>query len=34
MAIKRAKIKDFLVFTGEFAMDFCPGVNVLIQIRI
>ena len=30
MAINRIEIKDFLVFKGEFALDFCPGVNVLI----
>ena len=30
MAIKRVEIKDFLVFKGEFAVDFCPGVNVII----
>jgi AAA15 family ATPase/GTPase len=30
MAIERVEIKDFLVFKGEFAMDFCPGVNVFI----
>jgi recombinational DNA repair ATPase RecF len=24
------KLKDFLVFKGEFTADFCPGVNVLI----
>jgi AAA15 family ATPase/GTPase len=30
MAIKRVEIKDFLVFNGEFGVDFCPGVNVLI----
>ena len=30
MAISRVEIKDFLVFKGEFALDFCPGVNVLI----
>jgi AAA15 family ATPase/GTPase len=30
MAIDRVEIKDFLVFKGEFAVDFCPGVNVLI----
>ena len=30
MAINRVEIKDFLVFNGEFAADFCPGVNVLI----
>ncbi|MDR1482654.1 MAG: AAA family ATPase [Synergistaceae bacterium] len=30
MAIDRAKIKDFLVFKGEFAVNFCRGVNVLI----
>ncbi|MDR1059772.1 MAG: ATP-binding protein [Clostridiales bacterium] len=29
-AIARVEIKDFLVFKGEFAEDFCPGVNVLI----
>ena len=30
MAINRVEIKDFLVFKGEFAADFSPGVNVLI----
>ncbi|MDR1321400.1 MAG: AAA family ATPase [Gracilibacteraceae bacterium] len=30
MAVNRVEIKDFLVFKGDFAMDFCPGVNVLI----
>jgi predicted ATP-dependent endonuclease of OLD family len=30
MAINRVEITDFLVFKGEFAMDFCPGVNVII----
>ena len=30
MAIKRIEVKDFLVFKGEFAADFCHGVNVLI----
>ena len=30
MAINRVEIKDFLVFKGEFATDFCPGVNVII----
>jgi len=30
MAINRVEIKDFLVFKGEFAADFCPGINVLI----
>ena len=30
MAINRVEIKDFLVFKGEFAADFCPGVNVFI----
>jgi AAA15 family ATPase/GTPase len=30
MAINRVEIKDFLVFKGDFAMDFCPGVNVFI----
>lgn len=30
MAITRVEIKDFLVFKGEFSVDFCPGVNVII----
>jgi predicted ATPase len=30
MAINRVEIKDFLVFKGDFAVDFCPGVNVFI----
>jgi recombinational DNA repair ATPase RecF len=30
MAIDRVEIKDFLVFKGDFAIDFSPGVNVLI----
>jgi len=30
MAIKRVEIKDFLVFKGDFAADFCEGVNVII----
>lgn len=30
MAITKVTIKDFLVFKDEFAIDFCPGVNVLI----
>ncbi|GHV89864.1 ATP-binding protein [Spirochaetia bacterium] len=30
MAINRVEIKDFLVFQGEFAVDFCSGVNVII----
>ena len=30
MAINRIEIKDFLVFKGEFAADFCHGVNVII----
>ncbi|MCL2086303.1 MAG: ATP-binding protein [Oscillospiraceae bacterium] len=30
MAIKRVEINDFLVFKGEFAADFCHGVNVII----
>ena len=30
MAINCVKIKNFLVFKGEFTLDFCPGVNVLI----
>jgi predicted ATP-dependent endonuclease of OLD family len=29
-AITRVEIKDFLVFKGAFAADFCSGVNVLI----
>jgi energy-coupling factor transporter ATP-binding protein EcfA2 len=29
-AITRVEIKDFLVFIGEFAAEFCPGVNVFI----
>ncbi len=29
MAINRIKIKDFLVFKGEFTAEFCSGVNVL-----
>jgi AAA15 family ATPase/GTPase len=30
MAVNRVEIKDFLVFKGVFAMDFCPGANVFI----
>jgi len=30
MAINRVEIKNFLVFKGEFAADFCPGINVII----
>jgi predicted ATPase len=30
MAINRVEIKDFLVFKGDLAIDFCPGVNVII----
>jgi predicted ATPase len=30
MAIQRVEIKNYLVFNGEFALDFCQGVNVLI----
>jgi predicted ATP-dependent endonuclease of OLD family len=30
MAIKRVKIKDFLVFRGELHLDFSPGINVII----
>jgi AAA15 family ATPase/GTPase len=30
MAINRVEIKNFLVFTGKFSADFCPGVNVII----
>ncbi|MDR0999714.1 MAG: ATP-binding protein [Clostridiales bacterium] len=29
-AITRVEIKDYLVFEGKFAADFCTGVNVLI----
>jgi predicted ATP-dependent endonuclease of OLD family len=29
-AIMRVEIKDFLVFKGDFAADFCSGVNVFI----
>lgn len=29
-AVTRMEIKDFLVFKGEFTVDFCPGVNVFI----
>jgi predicted ATPase len=29
-AIRRVEIRDFLVFKDVFAVDFCPGVNVLI----
>jgi predicted ATPase len=29
-AFTRVEIRDFLVFRGEFAVDFCSGVNVLI----
>ena len=30
MAIKKVEIRDFLVFKGEFAADFCSGINVFI----
>jgi ABC-type polar amino acid transport system ATPase subunit len=30
MAVDRVELKDFLVFKGDFAMNFCSGVNVLI----
>jgi AAA15 family ATPase/GTPase len=30
MAIICVKIQDFLVFKGEFTVDFCPGVNIII----
>ena len=30
MAIKHIEIKDFLVFKGDFVVDFCTGVNVII----
>ncbi|GHV79039.1 hypothetical protein AGMMS49944_08300 [Spirochaetia bacterium] len=29
-AISRVEIKDFLVFKSDFAVDFCPGVNIII----
>jgi len=28
MAINRVEINDFLVFKGEFVLDFCTGINV------
>lgn len=28
--ILRIEIKDYLVFRGDFAVDFCPGINVFI----
>lgn len=28
--ISRIEIKDYLVFKGVFAVDFCPGINVFI----
>jgi AAA15 family ATPase/GTPase len=30
MTITQVKIKDFMVFKGEFSCDFCSGVNVFI----
>ena len=30
MAINRVEIKDFLVFRGNFSLDFCCGINVII----
>jgi AAA15 family ATPase/GTPase len=30
MAIDRVEIKDFLVFKGAFAVDFCKGINIII----
>ena len=30
MVIDRVEINDFLVFKGNFAVDFCPDINVLI----
>ena len=30
MSIRRVEINDFLVFKGDFAVDFCKGVNVII----
>ncbi|MDR1291441.1 MAG: AAA family ATPase [Planctomycetaceae bacterium] len=30
MSINHVEIKDFLLFKGNFAVDFCSGVNVLI----
>jgi AAA15 family ATPase/GTPase len=32
-AITRVEIKDFLAFKGEFTLDFCNGVNVLIGVN-
>ena len=29
-AITRVEIRDFLAFNGDFAVEFCPGVNVLM----
>ena len=30
MAINRAEIRNLFVFKGEFEVDFCPGINVII----
>jgi AAA15 family ATPase/GTPase len=30
MAISRVEIKDYFVFKGEFTVDFCPGINIII----
>lgn len=30
MAIKKIMIHDYLVFEGDFSLDFCPGVNIFI----
>jgi len=30
MAIKGIRIKDFLVFKGDFTADFCKGINVFV----
>jgi AAA15 family ATPase/GTPase len=30
MAVSKVEAKNFLVFKGEFFLEFCPGVNVLI----
>ncbi|MDR2268115.1 MAG: AAA family ATPase [Holosporaceae bacterium] len=30
MTISRLEIENFLIFSGKFAMDFCPNINVLV----
>ncbi|MDR0381889.1 MAG: AAA family ATPase [Oscillospiraceae bacterium] len=32
-AITRVEITDFLVFKDKFAVDFCPGINVLVGVN-